>query len=59
MGAVSIDRGKGDTVTLEKVTNACRRGIGVLIFPEGTRTKNGQLGVLKSGAFVIAASAGG
>lgn len=58
MGAVSIDRGKGDTVTLEKVTDACRRGIGVMIFPEGTRTKNGQLGVLKSGAFVIAAAAG-
>lgn len=57
MGAVSIDRGKGDTVTLEKVTGACRRGVGVLIFPEGTRTKNGKLGVLKSGAFVIAASA--
>lgn len=57
MGAVSIDRGKGDTVTLEKVTSACRRGIGVLIFPEGTRTKNGKLGILKSGAFVIAASA--
>ena len=57
MGAVSIDRGKGDTVTLEKVTSACRRGIGVLIFPEGTRTKNGKLGILKSGACVIAASA--
>lgn len=58
MGAVSIERGKGDTATVEKVTNACRKGTGVLIFPEGTRTKNGKLGVLKSGAFVIAASAG-
>ena len=54
MGAVSIERGKGDTVTLEKVS----KGVGVLIFPEGTRTKNGKLGILKSGAFVIAASAG-
>ena len=43
---------------VEKVTNACRKGVGVLIFPEGTRTKNGKLGILKSGAFVIAASAG-
>lgn len=58
MGAVSIERGKGDTATIDKVTSACRRGTGVLIFPEGTRTKNGKLGVLKSGAFVIAASAG-
>lgn len=58
MGAVAIERGKGDTVTLEKVTNACRKGVGVLIFPEGTRTKNGKLGILKSGAFVIAGAAG-
>ena len=58
MGAVSIERGKGDTATIDRVTSACRRGTGVLIFPEGTRTKNGKLGILKSGAFVIAASAG-
>lgn len=58
MGAVSIERGKGDTSTLDRVTEACRRGRGVLIFPEGTRTKTGSLGVLKSGAFVIAAAAG-
>lgn len=58
MGAVSIDRGKGDTATVDKVTNACRRGTVVLIFPEGTRTKNGKLGILKSGAFVIAAASG-
>ena len=57
MGAVSIERGKGDTATIDKVTTACRKDIGVLIFPEGTRTKNGKLGILKSGAFVIAASA--
>lgn len=58
MGAVSIDRGKGDTVTLERLTEQCKNGTGVLIFPEGTRTKTGKLGVLKSGAFVIAGAAG-
>ena len=58
MGAVSIERGKGDTSTVDHVTEACKRGRGVMIFPEGTRTKNGQLGPLKSGAFVIAAAAG-
>ena len=35
MGAVSIERGKGDTVTLEKITNECKNGTGVMIFPEG------------------------
>ena len=58
MGAVSIERGKGDTVTLEKITNECKNGTGVMIFPEGTRTKTGKLGMIKSGAFVIAAAAG-
>lgn len=58
MGAVSIDRGKGDTDTVGRIAALCRKGTGVLIFPEGTRTKNGKLGVLKSGAFVIAAAAG-
>ncbi len=58
MGAVAIDRGKGDTTTLEQVTGDCRKGRAVLIFPEGTRTKNGKLGNLKSGAFVIAGAAG-
>lgn len=35
----------------------CKNGTGVLIFPEGTRSKTGQLGPLKSGAFVIAGQA--
>lgn len=29
-----------------------------MVFPEGTRTKTGKLGMIKSGAFVIAAAAG-
>ena len=58
MGAVSIERGKGDTTIVEKLTNECKNGTGILIFPEGTRTKTGKLGMIKSGAFVIAAAAG-
>ena len=58
MGAVAIERGKGDTTTVEKLTNECKNGTGIMIFPEGTRTKTGKLGMIKSGAFVIAATAG-
>ena len=58
MGAVPIERGKGDTTTVEKLTNECKNGTGIMIFPEGTRTKTGKLGVIKSGAFVIAAASG-
>ena len=58
MGAVPFDRGRGDLDTVNKVTEECKKGTGVLIFPEGTRSKDGKLGKLKSGAFVIAGQAG-
>lgn len=58
VGLVCVRRGKGDSAMLEGVVDAVRGGRGVLIFPEGTRTKDGNLGKLKSGAFVIAAEAG-
>ncbi len=57
-GAIPIARGKGDTRTIDKVIDRCRQGAGLLIFPEGTRTKTGEIGPLKSGAFVIAGQAG-
>lgn len=56
-GAVPIARGKGDTGTIDKIIDGCKQGGGLMIFPEGTRTKTGQLGPLKSGAFVIAGQA--
>lgn len=58
LGAVVVERGKGDTDMLDRVTEGCRSGKTLLIFPEGTRTKTGQLGLLKSGAFLIANQAG-
>ena len=58
LGAVPIDRGKGDTETIDRVIAECKRGTKVLVFPEGTRSKDGRLGKMKSGAFVIAAKAG-
>ena len=58
LGAVPIDRGKADTETIDRVISECKQGTKVLIFPEGTRSKDGNLGKLKSGAFVIAGQAG-
>ena len=58
MGAVPIARGKGDTDTVGRVTRQVSEGRGLLIFPEGTRTKDGKIGVIKSGAFVVAGQAG-
>lgn len=58
MGAVPIDRGKGDLGTINKVTEECKNGTPILIFPEGTRSKTGELLTLKSGAFLVAGNAG-
>ena len=44
MGAVPIDRGKGDMGTVNKVTDECKNGTPILIFPEGTRSKTGERG---------------
>ena len=57
VGVVPVHRGKGDTAAVEKAIDYVRDGGGALIFPEGTRTKDGNLGRLKSGVFVIASRA--
>ncbi len=58
MGVVPVHRGKGDTAVVDQAIECVRNGQGLLIFPEGTRSKDGNLGKLKSGAFVVAAQAG-
>ena len=58
VGVVGVERGKGDTATIDGVIQQGREGQGLLIFPEGTRSKTGEPGRLKSGAFVVASAAG-
>ncbi len=58
VGVVAIRRGAGETDVLDGVISQVQNGQGVLIFPEGTRSKTGEPGRLKSGAFVIASAAG-
>ena len=59
-GDVAIERGA--TRSAKKMIADCVRylkmGIRVNIFPEGTRSKTGQLGKFKDGAFTIAKEAG-
>ena len=45
-------------VAIEQTVEKCRNGETLLIFPEGTREKDGKLLPPKSGLFVIAAGAG-
>ncbi len=54
VGCVEVHRGKGDTQLMDNAINKVKNGTSSLIFPEGTRSKTGELGKIKSGAFVMA-----
>ena len=58
MGAFPVSRGTGDTAALDTARKivSSRRIMG--IFPEGTRSKTGELGRAKSGAAWIASQTG-
>lgn len=60
VGDLSIDR--GDAASAVKLMGKARRylerGMSVMIFPEGTRSKDGKLLPFKAGAFKLAVDAG-
>jgi len=53
LGAFPVARGKGDTAAIETATNVLRSGEVLLIFPEGTRSKDGRPLRVRSGVAVI------
>lgn len=55
-GHIYVDRKnpKAAIESMENVKKQLKNGICTVIFPEGTRTKNGQVGRFKRGAFQIA-----
>lgn len=57
-GAFPVDRGKGDTGALDTAEKLVKEGKLLGIYPEGTRSKDGRLGRMKSGAALIAARTG-
>lgn len=58
MGAFPVDRGHGDISAVKNAIGCLRDGGSLIIFPEGTRIKNGQRIEPKSGAAMIAIRAG-
>ena len=58
LGAIAVDRGAGDLSPIEELKNRLRDGQNALIFPEGTRSKDGTLGRFKTGAALLAAQTG-
>ncbi len=57
MGALCVRGTRDELETIDKTVEVCKNGGTLLIFPEGTREKEGELLPPKSGLFVIAAQA--
>jgi len=57
LNAIPVDRGIFDRNALEKSKTLLGQGDGLIMFPEGTRSKTGQLGKGKPGIGMLARSA--
>ena len=57
LGAFPVKRGAKDTSAIDNALKGLENGRIFVIFPEGTRSKDGELGRAKSGVTIIAARA--
>lgn len=57
LGAFPVKRGSKDSSAIDNALESLQRGRIFVIFPEGTRSKDGELGKPKSGVSLIAARA--
>ena len=57
---IALDRGKKNSMVsmMDKAAETLRSGTSVMIFPEGTRSRDGKLQHFKTGAFHLAIKAG-
>lgn len=55
LGAFPVARGKGDTAVLDTAVERLESGRSLIIFPEGTRSKDGKVHKGHAGAAVISA----
>lgn len=58
LGAFPVKRGAKDLAALDKGIEGLNNGRALVIFPEGTRSKTGELGKPKSGVAIVAMRAG-
>ena len=58
LGAFPVTRGAGDNSAIETAEQYVRSGKVLMIFPEGTRSKDGRVGRGKTGVALIAAQTG-
>ncbi len=58
LGAFPVTRGKGDMQVIDDAVAILNSGRHLVIFPEGTRSKDGKVGKGKTGVALIAAKSG-
>ncbi|MDE5736916.1 MAG: 1-acyl-sn-glycerol-3-phosphate acyltransferase, partial [Oscillospiraceae bacterium] len=54
LGAFPVERGSGDTNAIDMAVKSVQDGRNLLIFPEGTRSKDGRVGRGKAGVALVA-----
>ncbi len=59
LGAFPVKRGTGDMEAVTKAIDTVKNGGVFAIFPEGTRSKTGEMGKFKSGAVLVASKTDG
>lgn len=57
-GVFGVERGKSDVGAIKTALKCLKNGEKLLLFPEGTRSKDGELGQAKGGAAMLAVRAG-
>lgn len=57
-GVFAVDRGKADVTAVKRALKCLKDGDKLLMFPEGTRSKDGEMGEAKTGAAMFAIRTG-
>lgn len=59
-GFIPVDRERKDKAreAFDRIGKSLRNGISILVFPEGTRSRNGRLGTFKKAGFLLAMRTG-
>ncbi len=60
VGMIPIDRGNSQKArkSLDEAVQIVKKGVSVIIFPEGTRTRDGNIQNFKKGGFILAMNGG-
>lgn len=58
LGTIPFDRGRGSAESLDVCASLLRSGTSVLVFPEGTRSRDGAMGRFRSGAARLSLATG-